>query len=481
MAIAKNLKVKIVLPHWFDDCLKLERRIDEAPYLLPDPEIERVGHNETLDLPKGPDLSYSHSHPTICADRKPPSLPKEGIDILNKKSIYFGQDLELSDRMKRVLKELVAQSGGSTTDDLEVADVYLGHFREGEEYLRAHSRGIYVANLTWLYWMFAHREWTNPLTRLLHYPIPRVGLPEMKNCTITVSNYGGDARLYLESLIDALGATFTKSMKVDNTHLVTARAHSDKWNAAKEWNINTVNHLWLEETYAKWKVQTLTNSRYTHFPLRTNLMEIVGQTPLDQEALEQFYTAPEDAMDVDDDDDDSPLSDMESSPAPVTLKKTTAKAAPTKKANKKAAAEPPVEKPTRAKSVQTPARRTTTVSTEPSGPPSTGGRRAKQAAAQLLQDQSVDIALYQKEQKRKGGVIGSGRKRRSSVSTVDDKASKKRTASPEDGAEDAKKAKKRPKPTVFLLITAHKRWAEAPQKEEAEKVRFRSRALTSQG
>ena len=38
-----------------------------------------------------------------------------------------------------------------------------------------------------------------------------------------MSNYGGDARLYLENLIEACGAKFTKSMKTENTHLITAR------------------------------------------------------------------------------------------------------------------------------------------------------------------------------------------------------------------------------------------------------------------
>jgi hypothetical protein len=45
----------------------------------------------------------------------------------------------------------------------------------------------------------------------------------MKGQVITVSNYGGDARLYLENLIEATGAKFTKSMKAENTHLITAR------------------------------------------------------------------------------------------------------------------------------------------------------------------------------------------------------------------------------------------------------------------
>lgn len=465
-AVAKNLPAKIVLPHWFDDCLKLERRIDEAPYLLPNPDIERVDLNAELALPKGPDLTYSHSHPTIANDRKPPLIPRDGLKILSGKRIYFGEDLQLSSRMKRLLIELVVRCDGRTTDDLEEADIYLGHFRDGDEYIRAHQQEIYVGNLTWLYWMFAHREWTNPLTRLLHYPIPREGLPEMDGLTITVSNYGGDARLYLENLIQALGATFTKSMKVDNTHLVTARAHSEKFAAAKEWNINTINHLWLEETYAKWKVQTLTNPRYTHFPLRTNLMEIVGQTPLDQQALEQFYNPQDhDRMDIDDS-SDSPLTDLDDHPMPAPVQK----GAKGKKATKKTTAEPSVEKNPKEKAIQTPARRTTTTSSTDNSAPSSTGRRAKQAATLALQDQSVDIALFEKEQKRKGGVLGTGRKRRSSVSTVDEKTGKKKRSTSPEAAADGKKAKKRPKPTVFLLITKYMKWVDEPNKEDVEKV-----------
>lgn len=41
---SKKLDIKVVLPHWFDDCLKLGRRIDERPYMLPNPEILRASN-----------------------------------------------------------------------------------------------------------------------------------------------------------------------------------------------------------------------------------------------------------------------------------------------------------------------------------------------------------------------------------------------------------------------------------------------------
>jgi hypothetical protein len=218
----KKLRVKIVLPHWFDDCLKLGRRIDEAPYQLPNPEIETVDAAAPIRMPSV-DLSYIHAHESGPMAGDPPKPPREGYNIFMKKRVVLGADLNINERLRKVLAEIVAQTNGVITDNVEDADVYVGQYREGEDYVKASRRAMYVGNLTWLYWMFAHGEWTSPMNRLLHYPLVRGGIPEMHDKVITVSNYGGDARLYLENLIEACGAKFTKSMKTDNTHLITAR------------------------------------------------------------------------------------------------------------------------------------------------------------------------------------------------------------------------------------------------------------------
>lgn len=59
--------------------------------------------------------------------------------------------------------------------------------------------------------------------------------------------------------------------------------------AALEWNIRIVNHLWIEETYAKWKLQSITTPRYIYFSPQTNLMEMVGNTPIDMDTIKFFY------------------------------------------------------------------------------------------------------------------------------------------------------------------------------------------------
>src|SRR5437763_16305903 len=125
---------------------------------------------------------------------------------------------------------------------------------------------------------------------------------------MTVTNYQGEARAYLEKLIEACGAKFTRNMTTANTHLIAARfppLHSipfallisqannskigEKCKHAHDWGIDVVNHLWLEETYAKWQVQSVSIPRYTHFPPQTNLTEIVDKTEIQEEGILDFF------------------------------------------------------------------------------------------------------------------------------------------------------------------------------------------------
>lgn len=368
----------------------------------------------------------------------------------------------LSERQRAAIQLLITQSNGTLAESVVDAQIYVGQWRDGDDYLQASRKGIIVGNLTWLYWMFAHRKYVSPLSRLLHYPLIRGGLPAFKNMLITVSNYGGDARLYLESLIDAIGGKFTKSMKAENTHLITARAHSEKYDAAKEWNIHIVNHLWLEDSYAECKEMTISDPRYTHFPRRTNLMEVVGQTRLKTEVLEQYYIDPE--------------SQRDSDPKRIgSIAKSTGRQA----AQKKSTANGARTQSRSAANENTPSR---AARADESAPPSTS-RKAKEAAAARLHSEIMpDIALFQKEQKRKGGVLGGGRKRRSSAGSIDSRGAEdgRRTASPAVDANSdavgtstqapaAKKKKVVVKPTVFLLVTAFAGWTDS-NKQDKEKV-----------
>ncbi|KAI8965073.1 BRCT-containing protein [Daldinia sp. FL1419] len=291
LVMDKKLKCKIVLPHWFDDCFKLGKRIDESPYLLPDPEYLRANPEDAVQVPTSQHLQGATS-------ARPDYLPSPSNDdiearptltVFKERKIMLSADLSIRNRLRDIILVLISGGGGSMTEDVDECDWFICQYREGPQYIRAAQNGKTVGNLSWLYHLITHNEWTSPLRRLLHYPVPRDGIPGFKGKKITVSNYGGEARIYLENLINATGAEYTKTMKADNTHLITARDNSEKCDAARDWNIEMVNHLWIEESYAKCEMQSITIPKYTHFPARTNLGEVIGQTFMDEKKLRALY------------------------------------------------------------------------------------------------------------------------------------------------------------------------------------------------
>lgn len=291
----RGLRCKIVLPHWFDMCLKLGKKINERPYTLPGAEI--LENNDDAKPPKPSPSPHLEDATTDRPNELPvgspppsPSNSRKNLNAFMSRKVFFCRDLELSKRHLTTLQQLINHGGGTLTGNIQQADVYIGRYRDGVDYIRAARAGKEVASLSWLYHVINQNHWTSPTNRLLHYPVPRNGLPGFQNMKISVSNYSGDSRIYLENLIKYCGAEFTKTMKQDNTHLITAHTRSEKVDAAKEWNINIVNHLWIEESYAKGMVMALSHPRYSTFPARTNLGEVCGQMSLDMKRVEQkFY------------------------------------------------------------------------------------------------------------------------------------------------------------------------------------------------
>ncbi|KAK6363613.1 hypothetical protein TWF730_001037 [Orbilia blumenaviensis] len=512
MALEKGLGAKIVMPHWFDDCLKLNRRIDETPYLLPNADIMTMKATDPLPYPT---INLTHTHDHREKLETDPKCMRRETTIFVGKTFFFSTELGLNEKLLKTITDIVVQGSGKLADDIKDANVLVCHYRHGDDYIYASRKGIDVGNLTWLYWMTTRLEWVAPRKFLLHYPRAKIPIPGMDEMIISVSNYNGDARMYLENLIEAAGATFTRALKPENTHLITARDHSDKVDAAREWNTNIVNHLWLEESYAKWEMQTLTNPKYTTFPKRTNLMEIVGQTRIDLEAISHvFFPLDEEEEQEEEDEDEGEGekddTDIEMADADVDTKrkkkskgkgkakeeseeeeeeeeveKKPARKAGRPKGSKSTFSEGPAETPRGNKRVSTllETPRTTIMGSSP--PFSTGSRKAKESATKKLHEIMPDVLKFEKEKKRKGGVLHGGR--RSNTPEVEAvKGPKKRSlpeeTEPEPMDEDEKpeKPKKQKKKSmekvvisVYLLLTSHQAWVDRPSREEAEKRALR--------
>ncbi|KAK4677016.1 regulator of Ty1 Transposition [Podospora pseudoanserina] len=503
-ALEKKLKAKIVLPHWFDDCFRLGKRIDEGPYLLPDPEVLRTASEEPVKIPSSQQLEGASS-----AVPSGPYEPQGGekLVVFSQKKVLLGDDLPINDSTRKTIGEKIARGGGEVVGTVEECNTFVGHYRDGEQYVRASQMGKDVGNLAWLYYLIVYNEWTSPLRRLLHYPVPREPLPGFKDLKITLSNYGGEARIYLENLVTAAGATYTRTMKAENTHLITARLHSEKCEAAKDWNIEIVNHLWIEESYVACQALALNDDKYKAWPRRTNLGEVIGKTFLDETVLRNLYypggeehmdaaakkkkrvaaAAQKNALTMNLDKDFGTMQDSfmaDSSPAP-------AAPATAKKGRKPKAAA--AAAPTAANLV-TPAKgRHLRTGKENDTPPvlSSGSRSAKAAALSKLQDIAPDLALYEKEKRRplKDGVWG-GKRAMDQI----DKERSTRSSSPaghadadddEEEEETGEKSRpsKRPRlslPNVTMRIcaTGYKRWVGNKNLEDSDRKKLRNLGVT---
>lgn len=475
----------------FDDCFKLGKRIDETPYLLPDPEILKKAPEDALDIPVNDNLDGATSpNPQWLP------LPKDGdavrppCTVFQRRKVLLGADLNISPRLSTAVRDIIVNGGGKMVDSVDDCDMYIGQYRDGEQFVRAAQSCKDVGNLSWLYYLIVQNSWTSPFRRLLHYPTPRNGIEGFRGLRITVSNYGGEARIYLENLVKACGAEFTKTMKADNTHLITARDSSEKCKAAPEWGVAVVNHLWIEESYAKCQMKPINVQKYNHFPHRTNLGEIIGQTFLDESKLKELYypggeaqltgsakrkrkileaaednayhNGPADGVVVaqraeDVDEDVLMTEDVENSPP-------------------KKAAPAPVETPVRARHVRS-GKENDTPSVV-----STGGRSAKAKARDMLQNIAPDIALYEKEKKRSTkATTPFGGKRAADLAEkqrlAEEEAKQKKAAEKENAKDDevAKRPNKKPRPSLpdvemRIILTGFTRWVEDKNKEDADRV-----------
>ncbi|KAJ2904684.1 putative brct domain-containing protein [Zalerion maritima] len=498
-------KVKIVLPHWFDDCFKLGKRIDETPYLLPDPPILRERPEDEVKIPAtGHLVGATSPHPDYMPEPDANRSARVPLLVFQNAKVYFSDDLQLKDRLRAILTDLIRNGQGRVVADDQECDWFICQYRSGPKYVRAAQAGKEVGNLSWIYHLITYNDWTSPLQRLLHYPIPQEGIPGFENMRITVSNYGGEARIYLENLIRAAGATFTRTMTGENTHLITARNNSEKCEAAKDWSINMINHLWLEESYARCQVQPLTVEKYTCFPPRTNLGEVIGQTFLDEEKMRAiYYPGGEHRLDAKGKRKRKILDEahknakehgpaagvvigrqehrdfdvMRDSPDSYEAKTTKAFGLPA----------PPKDK----LDLSTPTRGSPhppRLGKENDNPAilSSGSRSAKANANARIHGLSEDILLYEKEKKRtgRGGLWGGKR----AAAEVDKQLTLARSSSPsmrqEEGGvdEESNRPSKRARPSLpsieyRICVTGWNRWVNNKKAEDADRKKLREMGI----
>ncbi|KAI6157358.1 hypothetical protein BKA82DRAFT_1000669 [Pisolithus tinctorius] len=278
---APHTRMSIVTPHWFDDSVRLGRRLPETPYLWPDPIVLRPGTALTLDEDAINNGDLKRKKPRtsdITGEDFVVSGAGEKEKVWGGRKVLLSRSLELSESQRAAVNAGITRSGGVVVkaegidDDeaeeraVDTCDVFVTRWRSGKAYFKAARASRLIGTLTWLFNVESSGTLHSPLDSLLWYPVPRGGIPGLAGCEISITNYTGTARDYLKRLISLTGAKFTPSLSMDNKVLIAGFQPSPKTTRALAWSIPVVNHTWLEDCIVEWRALTVGLERYIVFP-----------------------------------------------------------------------------------------------------------------------------------------------------------------------------------------------------------------------
>lgn len=300
----KDTQVKVLLPHWFDDSVRLGIcGLSTVAYEWPEPSLLTVGRpspetgvvGDSLLRPQNKisqEKKALYKAALITAEQEVKLGCAEPRNIWDRRRVLLSPDLELSDGRRQAIEAGIVRSGGVVVEydakriDVEYDfDILIARYRWGDLYVQGVNGRKLVGSLTWLFHVQSTRTIGTPTAQLLHYPIPKKPIEGFSAHEITVTNYTGDARDYLKKLIGLMGATFTPSMSGKNTVLVAAQISGNKANKARNWSIPVVNHTWLEDCFIQWKNLTVGLEKYVVFPPGLDFSDNLGERGIQREVI----------------------------------------------------------------------------------------------------------------------------------------------------------------------------------------------------
>lgn len=303
LASHPDVKIRAVAPHWINDSFSLNRLLPESDYLfdVSDPASLPVCMRAAWQRPVESAPSEPHSTPA-SSDH----TVLEGKAVLLSRDIHGGsleshpQLHSLRDRIERAgghCLEVVATNAPlkEVQSAVRRADLVVARHRESDEFACALQYHKKIGTLSWLVKVLSTGHMTSPRDRLLHFPYPHAPVPGFDSLTITLTNYTGQARVYLKELIAKMGATFTPEMTPANSVCVALELKGEKVAKAREWNIPLVNHTWLESCFATWTNQNLAQRQFITFPGAAQLRAVVGHVGVAESSLAAYRPEHEEA------------------------------------------------------------------------------------------------------------------------------------------------------------------------------------------
>ncbi|OZJ02969.1 hypothetical protein BZG36_04512 [Bifiguratus adelaidae] len=311
----------IVTPQWLEK------------YAIPDID-DANSKTESMEVSRNPNDLHLDKPPIPI---EPSDVPTAKRTFLKGRRIYISDDVRMSRQMRTAYENAITDAGGQIINSVkhlsesilldqaalanlpqytsQNVDIFICKYRAGDAFVRASQDRKIVGSPIWLQYILHIGKLESPRLKLLHYPTPKERIKGMRDFQITISSYTGKAREYLKKLINLMGGIYTPHMTPSNTHLVCAvyvistyaiavvlltlfSPEGEKFVRAREWNLNVVNHFWLEDCFATWELRSVSNPRYQVWPEKIDLGDYVGETQLTR--TEPWYGATETLLEEDD-------------------------------------------------------------------------------------------------------------------------------------------------------------------------------------
>ncbi|KAI0344360.1 hypothetical protein BDW22DRAFT_1355739 [Trametopsis cervina] len=280
--------MKVVVPHWFDDVVRLGvRTLSTEEYEWPEPKLfSAFGVGGVGATTQGMDTHAAKRSKPLSAERialyetalgqgsNAPLQTSSTKNVWKDLKIVLGSSLDLNGSQRQAHKADITREGGQVLEfaspeeelgAIEKADIYITRYRAGPTFVKAYRLNKTIGTLPWLWYVRATGTFSRPTEQLLHYPIPRRPINSFSDHIITVTNYTGKDREYIKKLITTMGAEFTASMSGKNTVVVAAYISGTKTSKAVSWGIPIVNHLWLEDCFSQWRNILPAQEKYVSF------------------------------------------------------------------------------------------------------------------------------------------------------------------------------------------------------------------------
>ncbi|KAF7798222.1 hypothetical protein EIP86_009439 [Pleurotus ostreatoroseus] len=299
MHFRETTGVRILVPHWFDDVVRLGmRNLPTDEYEWPNPKVfvnsgveaikKLTGEDgEELKEIKKPKPLSPHKrvlYETALANSSDlPAHRPASSNIWNGRKILLSFSLGLKKGQYDAHVADIERSGGKVirqeqeeeeVEKVEEADILITKYRSGPAYAKAYRLRKTIGTLPWLWYVRATGVLSRPTDQFLHYPIPRRPVENFSKHIVSITNYTGKDREYVKKLILAMGAEFTPTL---NTLVSDS---GTKMTKARSWNIPVVNHTWLEDCFVQWRDLSPANSKYLAFPNSVDFGRVLGEKGL---------------------------------------------------------------------------------------------------------------------------------------------------------------------------------------------------------